>query len=432
MGIVSLSPRRRGGFAVAAVLLAMIGLVTTRPAAAGYAAIVIDASNGEVLTEVNADEVNHPASLTKMMTLYLAFEAIEKGKLGWEQELRVSTWASEKSPTKLVLEPGSTISVRDCVLGMIVLSANDAATVMAEALGGTEDSFAHMMTAKAHELGMTSTSFVNASGLPDEDQVTTARDLVKLAMALHDRFPAEYHYFSTREFQFHGRTIMGHNRLMYRYAGMDGLKTGYTGASGFNLASSAERDGRRLYGVVMGGMSAPARDKLMATLLDDGFEHRSTDPTLVAMAGGQSTRTAHRLLAGAERVVAALSPVSKAEAAPLVMRGSSSAHASHVVNAAPAPAAPAAGWSVQVGAYSKHTQAEQAAHHAIQLAGLGSHPAEVVAPPPKGERVYRARLGDFTSEKQARDACTALHRKGELCVVVPPVKNGVRLAGTRD
>ncbi len=416
--------RQQRAFVFAFVLLAMSGVLYCRPAAAGYASIVIDASTGEVLNDVNADQINHPASLTKMMTLYLAFDAIEKGKLSWDQRLNVSSWASEKSPTKLGLEPGSGISVRDCVLGMIVLSANDAATVMAEGLGGSEENFARMMTAKARELGMSSTNFVNASGLPDEDQVTTARDLVKLAIALHDRFPREYPYFATRQFAFHGRTIMGHNRLMYRYEGMDGLKTGFTVASGFNLASSAARDGRRLYGVVMGGMSAPSRDRLMETLLDNGFAHRSTDPMLVAAAAGQNTRTARRLLAGAEHVVAALSPVSEAEAAPLPPSKVTQ------VAAAPAPVA-TIGWSIQVGAYAKQVQAEEAAKHAITLAGLRGHKPEVNQAS-SGADIYRARLGGFDTERQARAACNTLHKDGSVCVVIPPSKSGVRLARTRN
>ncbi|MGB8841396.1 MAG: D-alanyl-D-alanine carboxypeptidase family protein, partial [Aliidongia sp.] len=277
----------RGGLVIAAILL-ITAFSSTRPAFAGYASVVVDAGTGEVLNEVNADQENYPASLTKMMTLYLTFEALQNGRLKWDQHLTVSSWAAEKMPTKLGVAAGDTISVRDCVLGMIVLSANDAATVAGEALGGSETAFARLMTAKAHELGMTSTTFKNAAGLPDEDQVTTARDLVKLAMALYQDFPNQYALFSTREFSFRGRQIVGHNHLMYRYAGMDGLKTGFTAASGFNLASSAVRNNHRLFAVVMGGQSGFARDNLMATLLDNAFAHQPTDPILVAQAAGQS------------------------------------------------------------------------------------------------------------------------------------------------
>jgi D-alanyl-D-alanine carboxypeptidase len=411
---------------LAAAILTIASLGGATNAHAGYAAIVIDARSGEVLDEVNADQVNHPASLTKMMTLYLAFDALQKGNLRWDQPLNVSSWASGRSPTKLGLEPGSSITVRDCVLGMIVLSANDAATVMAEALGGSEENFARQMTARARSLGMTSTNFVNASGLPDEDQVTTARDLDRLAMALYDDFPGQYHFFATREFMFRGRVITGHNRLMYRYPGMDGLKTGYTGASGFNLASSAERNGRRLFAVVMGSESAPMRDRLMAKLLDDAFADKTTDPVLVAQAAGQDTRTAHRILAGAEQVMASISPVSRAEAATLPPAPGRGA-------AAPAAAvrpASTSSWGVQVGAYGREALAQHAADHAAQLMGLAARSAQVTQPP-TGDRIYRARLVDLASEKQAKDTCQTLHAKGVACVIVPPGEGGVRLAGAR-
>ena len=333
-----LGMRSKGrGVVIAASVGLLLCFCATRSAEAGYASIVVDGNTGEVLNEVNAEEINHPASLTKMMTLYLAFEALEQHRLQWDQRLPVSSWAANKSPTKLGLAPGSTISVRDCVLGMIVLSANDAATVMAEALGGNEASFGHMMTAKAHALGMNASNFVNASGLPDLEQITTAHDLARLGMALYRDFPGDYPYFATRQFIFNGRMIEGHNRLMYRYPGMDGLKTGFTTSSGFNLASSAVRDGHRLFGVVMGSQSAPARDQLMATLLDNGFAHRPTDPVLVAQAAGQSSRTGHHLLAGAARIVAALSPVQRADAATLSPPTSAARrvvhHAAHAKNA---------------------------------------------------------------------------------------------------
>jgi D-alanyl-D-alanine carboxypeptidase len=272
---------------------------------AGYAAIVIDPATGEVLSAVNADEQNYPASLTKMMTLYLTFQALQNGKLKVDQELPVSTWAASRAPTKLDLRAGQTVSVNDCILGMVTKSANDAATVVAESLGGTESRFADMMNAQAALLGMSSSHFANANGLPDPDNRSTARDMAKLAVALYKDFPQYTHYFSTKEFVFRGQLIRGHNNLMDRYPGMDGLKTGFTDASGFNLASTAVHDGHRLFAVVLGGRSARARDNLMARLLDDGFDHRPTPDALVAQAGvGGSTR----------RVLAALSPIETADA----------------------------------------------------------------------------------------------------------------------
>jgi D-alanyl-D-alanine carboxypeptidase len=296
-----------GRMALAAVLMCGLGGFAGN-ARAGHAALVLDGSTGDVLSAINADEINHPASLTKMMTLYLTFQALENGQLKLDQQLPVSAWAADKAPTKLGLRAGQTISVQDCILGMITKSANDAATVVAEKLGGSEDHFVEMMNAEGLLLGMTHTRFGSASGLPDPDDATTARDMGKLAMALYRDFPSQAPYFATREFTFRGRLVRGHNRLMDRYPGMDGLKTGFTDASGFNLASTAVRDGQRLFGVVMGGRTSTARDNLMARLLDDGFEHRETSPTLVAEAGMRDRRVTHRVLA-------ALSPIGNAEAA---------------------------------------------------------------------------------------------------------------------
>ncbi|WP_445144623.1 D-alanyl-D-alanine carboxypeptidase family protein [Dyella sp. Tek66A03] len=292
----------------AVALLALAGF--TGVAHAGYAAIVVSESDGQVLTAVNPDEPNRPASLAKMMTLYLTFQQLESGQIKIDQELPVSAWAAGRPATKLDLRHGQTISVGDCILGMITKSANDAATVVAEGLGGSEGQFVEMMNAQAIKLGMTGTHFENASGLPDPDDSTTARDMSKLAMALYHDFPQYTHYFATTEFMFRGRLVRGHNNLMERYPGMDGLKTGFTNASGFNLASTAVRDGHRLFSVVLGGRTAAARDNLMARLLDDGFEDRSTPDYLVARAGGATgTGTAQKILT-------ALSPIGTAEADP--------------------------------------------------------------------------------------------------------------------
>lgn len=259
-------------------------------ARAGYAAIVVDGSTGEVLQQVNADQRDYPASLTKMMTLYLTFEGLKSGRLRLDQQMPVSAWAAGKAPTKLGLLAGQTISVQDCILGMITRSANDAATVMAEGIGGSENRFADMMDAQAALLGMTDTHFANASGLPDPDNISTAHDLVRLAMALYRDFPQYAHFFATQEFVFRGRVVRGHNNLMYRYPGMDGLKTGFTDASGFNLASTAVRGGHRLFAVVLGGRTAALRDNLMARLLDDCFSGEQTPPILVAEAAGMRGR----------------------------------------------------------------------------------------------------------------------------------------------
>ena len=223
--------------------------------------IVIDADTGQVLGQMNADAITYPASLTKMMTLYLTFEALNAGKLQLNQYLPVSAEAANKSPTKLHLLPGDSVQVQDLILGVVTRSANDAAAVLAEGMAGSEWAFAERMTQKAGQLGMTTTVYRNASGLPDPEQYTTARDVAQLALALYHDFPREYRYFATRQFYFRGNFITNHNRLLEWYEGADGIKTGYIGASGFNLAASAVRNGHRLIGVIMGGPSAGARDR---------------------------------------------------------------------------------------------------------------------------------------------------------------------------
>lgn len=286
VAIKSITPARGSSWrqGLFAALLCAAGSIMG-VAHAGYAAIVINETDGQVITAVNADEPNHPASLAKMMTMYLAFQAVQNGTLKMDQELPVSAWAAAKAPTKLDLRRGQTITVEDCVLGMITKSANDAATVVAEGMGGSEAHFVEMMNAQAQLLGMSNTHFANASGLPDPEDSTTARDMSKLAMALYHDFPQYAHYFSTKEFMFRGQLVRGHNNLMDKYPGMDGLKTGFTNAAGFNLASTAVKDGRRLFSVVMGGRTAGTRDRLMARLLDDGFENQETPAELVAAAG---------------------------------------------------------------------------------------------------------------------------------------------------
>ena len=233
-----------------------------------YAAIVVDANTGRVLYDRNASQPRYPASLTKMMTLYMLFEAIDEGRMGFDSAIPVSAYAARKPPSKIGFRAGQAIDARSAILALCVRSANDVAAAVAEHLGGSEERFAAMMTAKARTLGMRSTTFRNASGLPDDGQRTTAHDMAILALALRKRFPHHYHFFSNREFAYAGKTIRGHNDLLGRVPGVDGLKTGYIRASGFNLATSAGRGGRRIVAVVMGGKSAASRNAHMEELID--------------------------------------------------------------------------------------------------------------------------------------------------------------------
>lgn len=256
--------------AFAGLLVAGMSLtaLTVQADAAPTSSIVVDAKTGKVLYSKEPDALRRPASLTKMMTLYMLFGELESGRLSLSSRLKVSQFASRQSPTKLGLKPGSTIAVRDAMLGLITRSANDAAVVVAENISGSEAAFARRMTSTARSIGMTRTTFRNASGLPNNEQWTTARDMATLGRALQERYPRYYKYFATKSFVYNGREIRGHNRLLGRVKGVDGIKTGYTNASGFNLVSSVKRNNRELVATVIGGTSGAARDKQMANLLE--------------------------------------------------------------------------------------------------------------------------------------------------------------------
>jgi D-alanyl-D-alanine carboxypeptidase len=245
-----------------------------------YAAIVVDDKSGFVLHEVSADEPRHPASLTKIMTLYLLFEQLEDGKLNLDTPLPVSSRAAMQNPTKLGLKTNQTIKVEDAIKGLVTRSANDAAVVIAEAIGGSEEDFAKLMTSKARALGMTSTIYVNASGLPADEQITTARDQAILGRAIQHRFPDYYQYFATPSFHYKGAEIRNHNTLLGQVKGVDGIKTGYTEASGYNLVSSVRRDEKHIVAVILGGRSNAARDARMRQLIEDHILLASTQRTI--------------------------------------------------------------------------------------------------------------------------------------------------------
>jgi D-alanyl-D-alanine carboxypeptidase len=246
-----------------------------------YAAIVVDAKTGAVLHEAAPDGRRHPASLTKIMTLYLLFERLEAGKIALDTEMPVSEEASSQAPTKLGLRPGQTLRVEDAIKGLVTKSANDAAVVVAEALsGGTQSDFAEMMTKKARALGMSNTTYRNANGLPNDEQVTTARDQALLGIAIQQRFPKYYRYFSIASFVYRGSNMRNHNHLLGKVEGVDGIKTGYTNASGFNLVTSVKRGYRHIVAVVLGGRSAGSRDARMRELIEENIVDASAKPTM--------------------------------------------------------------------------------------------------------------------------------------------------------
>lgn len=262
---------RAGVRAIARVVLAAAALVCGAAAALAqsrHATLVVDGNTGTVLHAESADDLRYPASLTKMMTIYLAFEQIEAKRLSYNTRIKISQEAASAAPSKLDLDPGEEITLLDAIKALITKSANDIAVAVAEHIGGDQRSFARMMTAKARQLGMSSTVFRNASGLPDAEQVTTARDMVRLAMRLHDDFPRHYHLFALRSFSFDGTTYANHNTLLGTYAGTEGLKTGYTRMSGFNVVTSVKRGERHLFAAVFGGASAGSRNATMRSILD--------------------------------------------------------------------------------------------------------------------------------------------------------------------
>ena len=248
-----------------------------------YADIVIDDNSGQVLHEVKADEPRHPASLTKIMTLYLLFEQLDAGALALDTLLPVSATAALEPPTRLGLKSGQTITVEDAIGGIVTRSANDAAVVVSEALGGSEAEFAKLMTLKARALGMAGTTYVNASGLPDDEQITTARDQAILGRAIHDRFPRYYSYFSLVYYRYHGKDLHNHNGLLGNLEGVDGIKTGYTEASGYNLALSVRRSKKSVVAVVLGGTSNSERDARMRQLIEENIPQASTQRTAPTM-----------------------------------------------------------------------------------------------------------------------------------------------------
>lgn len=437
-----------------ALLLSLVMVANAHADNPRYAGIVVDLDNGEVLYAENIDDQRYPASLTKMMTLYLTFEALEAGALHLDQPLPVSPYAAAKPAVKLWLAAGSSIPVDTAIRALAVRSANDVAAVVAEALGGSEVRFAQMMTTKARELGMHATTFRNASGLPDDGQVTTARDMLTLSVRVMQDFPQYYHYFGLQEFTYRGTRHTSHNRLVRDYPGADGLKTGFIRASGFNVATTAVRGNRRLMAVVMGGFSSQSRDTHMANLLDRSFMRASLRDQQTWVA---STNVAQEFMTfGPPTVAPARQPIAPPEPAqrqpmlavvetqapvtvppsvdleeqladiatvqrPTTMREAQQPDPLRAFIERERQLASAteigSGWGVQVGAFSQEAQARQLAQQAAQriAQNLGGR---VAVDTVEGQNpVYRARLMAL-DEQRARQACRELHSQGMDCMVV--------------
>jgi D-alanyl-D-alanine carboxypeptidase len=421
-----------------------------------YAAFVIHADSGDVLFDRYSAQRRHPASLTKMMTLYLLFEEIEAGTLKLDSNLAVSAQASGQPPSKLGLETGKTISAETAIQALVVRSANDVAVVVAEAISGTEWRFAQKMTEKARALGMRNTVFRNASGLPNTQQVTTARDLAVLSQRLIQDFPQYYHYFSTDKFEWNGRTYRSHNAVARTYRGAEGLKTGYTRMSGFNLATSATRDGQRLVGIVLGGRSVKTRDDHMREILDGAFAaidkkpaliaslHRETPtprlkPTLAMAASANDAPTVAGNAALKDEIRIAAAALSPLDDAPDALDAIGALIATHsddlnqfqrarlaslvldeegVIGEGDAEQIQETGFSVQIGAYSTKELARRELESAAAV-GAWDDRARIVQPAPgaRGGNLYRARFISL-SANEANEICATLKARNRNCFVV--------------
>jgi D-alanyl-D-alanine carboxypeptidase len=449
------------GFSAPGQALAQPRFITTE---SKYAAIVMDAASGEVLYERNADAHRYPASISKIMTLYLTFEALSTGRLKLTDQVTVSQHAANMAPSRLGLRPGQSISVDDAMRAVAVKSANDMAVALAEKIGGGEGRFATLMTLRAQELGMANTHYVNASGLPDVRQISSARDIAILSRAVMRDYPQYYSYFSIKRFEWHGQSITNHNGLLNKMQGVDGLKTGFINASGFNLAASAVRDNHRLIAVVLGGNSTAARDAHVEDLLDTGFvvlhkrtlgqnvtfannlfepapigpitrpptEEGSADQAGVRIVLTNNDSPSPHAAAGATAPDHAVAPDRPARAAAVrPERGERPGRliltkADKIDNAADrirddrrhGRAKADERWTVQVGAYKGKAQA-----HA-QVAAIGHKFGRQLRDADGGVAAggrgyYRAQFAGL-SASDAKDACRALRAHHETCMVVSP------------
>lgn len=446
--------------------------VQTAKADPKYAGIVIDAKTGKVLYGEDPDGLRYPASLTKMMTLYLTFEALNTGRISLDSKVPVSANAAKEPPSKLGVRAGGSITVEQAILALVTRSANDMATALGEYIGGSEDRFARMMTAKARALGMTRTTYRNANGLPNTAQMTTARDQARLGVALRQHFPQYYGYFSTRTFNFGKQVIGNHNRLVGTVKGVDGIKTGYTRAAGSNLATSAQIDGRSIVAVVLGGRSSAARDatmrKLVATYLpqasrggnsnliaqtrsapveepvavaaavpsvavaatDSGLPHagpvpqtRYEEAPVTAFAGSSSNAAVKAMEAATWQK--GKDPIAQAPAAPDRKLITNSTKVDNITTASVASApsvsarfeTPQGGWVIQIGASPDENSARGLLQNAQEKGGAALRSAKpfTVAFSKDGSQIYRARFGGFDGQNAAVNACNVLKKKGVSC-----------------
>ena len=405
-----------------AAFMALAG-VSVPAHAAKYAAIVIEEDSGRVLFARNADKLRYPASLTKIMTLYLLFEDISAGRLTLKSRIPVSKVAAGRSPSKLYLKPGQSISAEQAIYALVTKSANDVATAVAEKLAGTERAFAKRMTRKARALGMSRTTFRNASGLPHSKQRSTARDMARLAIALRRDFPQYFRYFSTKSFNWKGRKFGNHNKLLSKFDGTDGIKTGYINASGFNLVATVTRNNVRLIGVVFGGKTSRSRDAHMMDILERQFKRIKP-----AQARQQLAALPKKLPTSAPRRVSDLpetipqpKQITVKRLADTMVADNTAEFLDTVTTAASLTMPPddQTLWSVQIGNFAQRVNAHKAAIRARRMADtvLGMTPAHLTLVTRGEMPLWRVRFNDL-DEGQARSACAALFAGGSPCIAL--------------
>ncbi len=379
-----------------------------------YASFVMEEISGRVLFSRNADKQLYPASLAKIMTLYIIFEELQSKNLTLKSQIVISDLAASRSPSKLYLEPGETISVEQAILSLVTKSANDVATAVAEKISTSEREFAKRMTRKAKALGMSRTTFKNASGLPNRHQKSTARDMAKLGIAIRKDFPEYYHYFSNKFFLYKGQKYKNHNRLLTAFKGTDGIKTGYIGASGFNLVASTERDGVRLIGVVFGGKTSKSRDLHMIKLLNNQFDRVKpfqfeSTPITVPLPRPEN----EHITPTTDILASSVPPISKPK---IIIRSvpSQSIHSSVTLEND--------NWSIQVGSFSRKISAHKAAIKARRSAAsiLAMIPAEVSLVMRGDLPLWRVRF-EGLDETSARAACVKLYQTGNACFALPEI-----------
>jgi D-alanyl-D-alanine carboxypeptidase len=393
-------------------LTALVVSFATVAVAKPYSAFVAEIDSERVLYQHNPDDLRHPASLTKMMTLYLVFESLANGRISLQDPLWASRFGTTRPPSKLGLRVGDAITVEEGILALVTQSANDAATTLAEGLAGSEERFAEIMTRKARQLGMRNTVFRNASGLPDPGQVTTARDMFRLGKALIQDFPRYYRYFSTESFQFGGRHFKNHNHLLGRYYGADGIKTGFIHASGFNLVASAQRNHHRLVGVVFGGNTAARRDAHMEEILDDGFAQLDGLPPKTYLATlEQMLPTAPQIRQSEEVATALLS-----EKYAVIGRAARERQA----RPGPTKSTSTSAWQIRLGEFPQQKAAELQLTQARRYTPTAFRQAKVAIASHSrgGKKMYAAYLKGISRE-EAQQACQILKRRGVECAMTP-------------